>query len=168
LQSTNQIKLSNLSASQTPPFNSKHKQYDSVKRYMHVGKGIGAPGPFDVEAGIDQSTSHNRQKMLDARRAAEENAAQGVSNTYGLNPAVQNPQNPTNPPGTGTSPTVGQKFSLISNSAKIKQSGPIKAINMSVNNQGIGVEPGIIIQSSDANADKLLSQSIKIHNENSR
>ena len=110
--------------------------------------------------------------MLDARRAAEENAAQGVSNTYGLNPAVQNPQNPTNPPGTGTSPTVGQKFSLISNSAKIKQSGPIKAINMSVNNQGIGVggvEPGIIINSDhNANADKLLSQSIKIHNENSR
>lgn len=107
--------------------------------------------------------------MLDARKAAEENAAQGVSNTYGLNPAVQNPQNPTNPPGTGTSPTVAQKFSLISNSAKIKQSGPIKAINMSVNNQGIGIEPGIIISSDhNANADKLLSQSIKIHNENSR
>ena len=62
---------------------------------------------------------------------------------------------------------------MISNSAKIKQSGPIKAINMSVSNNGIGVggdlEPGILICSdNNANPDKLLSQSIKIHNENSR
>jgi hypothetical protein len=59
------------------------------------------------------------------------------------------------------------------NSAKIKQSGPIKAINMSVSNNGIGgggdLEQGILICSdNNANQDKLLSQSIKIHNENSR
>ena len=44
---------------------------------------------------------------------------------------------------------------------------------MSVSNNGIGVggdlEPGILICSdNNANPDKLLSQSIKIHNENSR
>ena len=105
--------------------------------------------------------------MLDARRAAEENGGPDggvVSSTYGLNSAG-------NPHASGVSPTVGQKFSLISNSAKIKQSGPIKAINMSVNNHGIsvgGVDSGVVIGTDHGNADKLLSQSIKIHNENSR
>ena len=39
---------------------------------------------------FDQTNSHNRQKMLNARRAAEENGIMnGVSSSYGLNSTGQ-------------------------------------------------------------------------------